>query len=73
MSTLNDIIQQVNSLTGYNMPTSSYVYTSGSVPSGSVVYVIPQTPASGTIPTAGIYPGGVIEAQQILNIINALI
>ena len=35
-----------------------------------MVYV--PTPATGTIPTTGIYPGGVIKAEQILNIINAL-
>jgi hypothetical protein len=74
MSTVNDIINQVNSLTGFNMPTSSYVYTTGSVPSGNTVYVVPQSvdQSGNTISTAGIYPGGVIKAQQILNIINAL-
>jgi hypothetical protein len=75
MSSVNDIIRQVNSLTGYNMPTASYVYTTGSVPAGATVYVVPPQSGSGpgnTIPTTGIYPGGVIKAEQILNIINAL-
>lgn len=71
MSTVNEIIQQINSLTGYAMPTASYVYTTGSVPEGATVYVLQAAPVSGTIPTTGIYPGGVIKAQQILNIINA--
>lgn len=73
MSTVNEIIQQVNSLSGYNMPTSSYVYVtgSGSIPVGATVYVLEANPVSGSIPTEGIYPGGVIKAQQILNIINA--
>ena len=73
MSTVNEIIQQVNSLTGYNMPTSSYVYVTSSndVPVGATVYVLEATPVSGSIPTEGIYPGGVIKAQQILNIINS--
>jgi hypothetical protein len=75
MSTVNDIITQVNSLTGFNMPTASYVYTTGSVPAGATVYVVPFQSGSvpgNTIPTTGIYPGGVIKADQILNIINAL-
>lgn len=74
MSTVNDIINQVNSLSGFNIPTSSYVYTTGSVPAGNTVYVIPQAvdQSGNTISTAGIYPGGIIRAQQILNIINAL-
>jgi hypothetical protein len=73
MSTINEIIQQVNSLSGYNMPTSSYIYVtgSGSIPVGATVYVLEANPVSGSIPTEGIYPGGVIKAQQILNIINA--
>lgn len=72
MSTVNDIIRQVNSLTGFQMPTASYVYTTGSVPLGATVYVVPQTAVSGTISTAGIYPGGIIRADQILRIIHAL-
>lgn len=76
MSSLNDIITQVNALTGYSIPTSSYVYTTGSVPSGPTVYVVPQTLAApssaNTIPTDGIYPGAVIKADHVLRIINAL-
>jgi hypothetical protein len=76
MSSLNDIIAQINTLTGYSIPTSSYVYTTGSVPSGSTVYVIPQQQSvdlSGdTISTTGIYPGAVIKADHVLRIINAL-
>lgn len=73
MSTVNEIIQQVNSLTGYSMPTASYVYAAdtGSIPVGATVYVLEATPVSGSIPTTGIYPGGIIKSQQILNIINA--
>ena len=74
MSTVNEIIGQINSLTGYSMPTSSYVYVtgSGSIPAGATVYVLEATPVSGSIPTTGIYPGGIIKSEQILNIINAL-
>lgn len=74
MSSLNDIINNVNNLTGYRIPTASYVYTTGSVPQGSTVYVIPQqVDTSGdTISTQGIYPGGVIKADHVLRIINAL-
>ena len=36
------------------------------------VAAVPSTAPSGTIPTAGIAPGGVIQSDQILNIINAL-
>lgn len=71
MSTLNSIITQINSLTGYQIATSSYIYTS-SAPVGSTVYVIPPPVTSGTIPTEGIYPGGVIRADHVLRIINAL-
>lgn len=71
MSTVNDIINQINSLTGYNVPTSDIVYVSGANAS-SPLLVYASTPATGTIPTTGIYPGGVIKADQILNIINAL-
>jgi hypothetical protein len=71
MSTVNDIINQINSLTGYSIPTSEIVYVSGANAS-SPLLVYASTPAAGTIPTTGIYPGGVIKAEQILNIINAL-
>lgn len=71
MSTVNDIINQLNSLTGYNMPTSSIVYVSGAYAS-SPHLIYASSPTNGTIPTTGIYPGGIIKADQILNIINAL-
>lgn len=67
---VNNIVNQINSLTGYNIPAVSASFTSGSIV-GQPLIVYAQTPASGTIPTTGIYPGGIIKAQQILNIINA--
>jgi hypothetical protein len=74
MSTPNEIIQEINRLSGYNVPTASYVYAQdpNSVPAGATVYVVSPAPVSGSIPTEGIYPGGVIKSEQILNIINAL-
>lgn len=72
MSTPNEIIEQINALTGYMVPTASLVYTTGSVPEGATVYVLPPTPVSGTISTQGIYPGAVIQADHILRIIHAL-
>lgn len=72
MSTPNQIIEQINALTGYMVPTASLVYTTGSVPEGATVYVVPPTPVSGTISTQGIYPGAVIQADHILRIIRAL-
>ena len=74
MSTPNEITEEINRLTGYDVPTASYVYTSdlSSIPAGSTVYVVSPTPVSGSIPTTGIYPGGIIKSEQILNIINAL-
>jgi len=72
MSTPNEIIEQINALTGYMVPTASLVYTTGSVPAGATVYVVPQTPVSGTISTQGIFPGAVIQADHVLRIINAL-
>ena len=73
MSTPNEIIQQINMLTGYSMPTASYEYAAdpASIPVGATVYVVSPPPVSGSIPTTGIYPGGIIKSQQILNIINA--
>ena len=78
MSNVNDIINQINSLSGYKIPSSSVVYTSGALTPqtssqfpNATVYV-PATPPYGTIPTNGIYPGGVIKSEQILRIINAL-
>lgn len=78
MSNVNDIINQINKLSGFSIPSSSVVYTSGALsPSTSsqfpnaTVYV-PATAPYGTIPTTGIYPGGVIKSEQILRIIDAL-
>jgi len=58
MSNLNDIINQVNHLTGYRLDPIT-LNVSSSAPSG-------------TINTLGIYPGSVIKSEQVLNIINAL-
>jgi hypothetical protein len=69
---VNSIINQINSLTGYNIPATSVTFVSGSNVAGSPILIYVPTPATGTIPTTGIYPGGVIRAEQILNIINAL-
>ena len=78
MSSVNDIINQINRLSGISIPSSSVVYTSGALtPSTSsefpnaTVYV-PASAPYGTIPTTGIYPGGVIKSEQVLRIINAL-
>ena len=78
MSNVNDIINQINSLSGFRIPSSSVVYTSGALTPhtssqfpNATVYV-PATPPYGTIPTTGIYPGGVIKSEQILRIIDAL-
>lgn len=78
MSNVNDIINQINSLSGFKIPSSSVVYTSGAYSPGTsslypnaTVYV-PATPPYGTIPTEGIYPGGIIRSEQVLRIINAL-
>ena len=57
MSSVNDIISQINQATGFNIPSGSSA---------------PATSPSGTIPTTGIYPGGIIKSEQILRIINAL-
>ena len=58
MSNLNDIINQVNHLTGYRLDPIT-LNVSSSAPSG-------------TINTLGIYPGSIIKSEQVLNIINAL-
>ena len=68
---VNDIINQINLLTGYNVPATNVTFVSGTNVSNPLLVYVP-TPATGTIPTTGIYPGGVIKAEQILNIINAL-
>lgn len=78
MSNVNDIISQINSLSGFKIPSSSVVYTSGALTPhtssqfpNATVYV-PASAPYGTIPTTGIYPGGVIKSEQILRIIDAL-
>ena len=78
MSNVNDIINQINRLSGFSIPSSSVVYTSGALSPGTSsqypnasVYV-PATAPYGTIPTTGIFPGGVIRSEQVLRIINAL-
>ena len=68
---VNQIIQQVNTLTGFNIPPTNVVYSSGSNISSPVVIYVPTAP-TGTISTDGIYPGGIIKAEHLLNIINAL-
>ena len=75
MSNVNDIINQINSLTGFNIPSSSVNVTSGSLtpaPYTTAASYVVTTAPSGTISTAGIVPGGVITSEQILRIINAL-
>lgn len=75
MSSVNDIINQINRLSGFSIPSSSVNVTSGALspaPYPTASLYIPATPPYGTIPTQGIYPGGVITSQQILRIINAL-
>lgn len=78
MSSVNDLITQINKLSGFSIPSSSVVYTSGALTPqtssqfpNATVYV-PATPPYGTIPTEGIYPGGIIKSDQILRIIDAL-
>lgn len=75
MSSVNDIINQINRLSGFSIPSSSVNITSGALspsiyPTASLY--IPASAPYGTIPTEGIYPGGVIKSQQILRIIDAL-
>jgi hypothetical protein len=75
MSSVNDIINQINRLSGFNIPSSSVNVTSGALsparyPTASLY--IPASAPYGTIPTQGIVPGGIITSQQILRIINAL-
>ena len=68
---VNQIVDQINRLTGYNIPATNVTVTTGSIESSPVVIYAP-TPATGTIPTTGIRPGAVIEAEHLLRIINAL-
>ena len=75
MSSVNDIISQINRLSGFSIPSSSVNITSGALspaPYPTASLYIPATPPYGTIPTQGIVPGGIITSQQILRIINAL-
>jgi len=75
MSSVNDIIDQINRLSGTKIPSSSVNVTSGALspaPYPTASLYIPATAPYGTIPTDGIYPGGIITSQQILRIINAL-
>jgi len=75
MSNVNDIINQINNLAGTNIPPSSTTATSGSLapaPYTTAASYGASTAPSGTISTAGIYPGSIITSQQILNIIDAL-
>jgi len=75
MSNVNDIISQINSLTGFNIPSSSVNVTSGSsipAPYTTAASYTATTAPAGTISTAGIFPGSIITSEQILRIINAL-
>jgi hypothetical protein len=56
MSRVKALKDQVEQLTGYTLNSPGTT----------------NTPPSGTIPTTGIAPGGIIQSNQILNIINAL-
>ena len=70
MSTVQDLKNQIEQLTGYTLNTTG----SGNRNSVSTPNFTGRaaTAPSGTIPTFGIVPGGVIQSNQILNIINAL-
>jgi hypothetical protein len=68
---VNDMVNQINQLTGYNLPAVSASYVSG-ITYGQPIILYTNTAPTGTISTEGIYPGGVIKAEQVLRIINAL-
>jgi hypothetical protein len=68
---INELVDYVNNLTGFSIPYTSVTVQSGSITSAPIVLYQP-TPTSGTIPTTGIYPGAIIEAEHLLRIINAL-
>jgi hypothetical protein len=69
---VNSIVDYINSITGFSIPYTSASIQSGAVVAGApIVYSLP-TPATGTIPTEGIFPGAVIKADHVLRIINAL-
>jgi hypothetical protein len=69
---VNAIVDQINTLTGYSIPYTDVTVTSGSITSSAAVVIYAPTPVSGTIPTTGIRPGAIIEAEHLLRIINAL-
>lgn len=69
---VNEIVNQINLLTGYNIPYTSVTVTTSSIESSGPVVIYAPTPVSGTIPTTGIRPGAIIEAEHLLRIINAL-
>ena len=70
---VNNIVNEINNLTGYSIPYTDVVVTSGSITSSaSPIVIYAPTPVSGTIPTTGIRPGAIIEAEHLLRIINAL-
>ena len=68
---VNTIISYINSLTGFDIPTTDVQYVSGSNVAGPIIIYAPYA-AGGTIPVEGIAPGGIIRAQHVLDIINAL-
>ena len=69
---VNDIVAQINQLPGYSIPATSVTVTTSSIEAGGPVVIYAPTPVSGTIPTTGIRPGAIIEAEHLLRIINAL-
>lgn len=69
---INDIVTYVNNLTGYSIPYTSASVVSGSLVAGQPLVIYTPPPVSGTIPTTGIRPGAIIEAEHLLRIINAL-
>jgi hypothetical protein len=69
---VNNIVNQVNSLTGYNIPATNVTYVSGANVASQPTIIYVPTPVSGTISTQGIYPGGVIKAEHVLRVIDAL-
>lgn len=68
---VNTIINYINSLTGYEVPITDIQYVSGSNVAGPLIIYTPFA-AGGTISTAGILPGQIIKAEQVLRVINAL-
>jgi hypothetical protein len=69
---INDIVTYVNNLTGYSIPYTSASVVSGSLVGSQPLVIYTPPPVSGTIPTTGIRPGAIIEAEHLLRIINAL-